>query len=301
MNKRTFFFQFFIEIYHILKCKIMPILVSDEEAIKKYYRKESKGKLEVNLNNPKRFSEKLQWYKLNSRRPLMQRCADKYAVRDYLKEIGCDYLLNDIIHVYDKVSQINIDELPDSFVLKASHGSGQNIIVKNKNNINWLKAKVMMWMWMHQHIAWSGREWVYEKMPRHIVAEKYLQDDSGGLKDYKFFCFNGKPRFMQLEVGRFTKYNTRNFYDMNWHLLPFGKEICHNPDVTVEVPDKFEEMKTIAERLAKPFQFVRIDLYEVKNKIFFGEFTFFPAGGAPDFVPDEYDAIVGDMWRLEKD
>ena len=301
MNKRTFFFQFFIEIYHILKCKIMPILVSDEEAIKKYYRKKSKGKLEVNLNNPKRFSEKLQWYKLNSRRPLMQRCADKYAVRDYLKEIGCDYLLNDIIHVYDKVSQINIDELPDSFVLKAAHGSGQNIIVKNKNKINWLKAKIMMWMWMHQHIAWSGREWVYEKMPRHIVAEKYLQDDSGGLKDYKFFCFNGKPRFMQLEVGRFTKHNTRNFYDMDWHLLPFGKEICHNPDIAVEVPDKFEEMKTIAERLAKPFQFVRIDLYEVKNKIFFGEFTFFPAGGAPDFVPDEYDAIVGDMWRLEKD
>ena len=106
---------------------------------------------------------------------------------------------------------------------------------------------------------------------------------------------------MQLEVGRYTNHNTRNFYDMDWNLLPFGKELPCNPEIDVERPERFEEMKVIAERLSKPFQFVRIDLYEVNNKIYFGEFTFFPAGGAPDFVPDEYDAIVGDMWQLEKD
>lgn len=277
----------------------MPRIVDDRKAVINYYRKKSGGKI-VNLDNPVLFSEKLQWYKLNYHDPLMQVVANKYTVRKYIEEIGYGHLLNDLLGVYTDVSQIDFDKLPDQFVLKGTHGSGFNIIVKDKAQLNRRRAKMLMRSWLRQHIAWSGREWVYEKMPRHIIAEKYLEDETGELRDYKFYCFNGKPTFMQLEVGRGTDHNTRNFYDMDWKLMPFGKELPHNPDIIVPRPAMFDEMKRIAADLCKPFQYVRVDLYQVGGKVYFGELTFFPAGGAPDFVPADYDEYVGKMWRLEK-
>ncbi len=276
----------------------MPRILSDRKAVISYYKKKSGGKI-ANLENPRLFSEKLQWYKLNHRDPLMQRVANKYTVRDYISETGYGCLLNDLIGVYTDVGQIDFDKLPNQFVLKGTHGSGFNIIVKDKSRLNRRHAKMMMRSWLNQHIAWSGREWVYEKMPRHIIAEKYLEDESGELRDYKFYCFNGIPAFMQLEVGRGTDHNTRNFYDMDWKLMPFGKELPHNPNLNVERPKMFDEMKAIAADLCKPFQYVRVDLYQVGGKVYFGELTFFPAGGAPDFVPAIYDAEVGKMWKLE--
>lgn len=137
-------------------------------------------------------------------------------------------------------------------------------------------------------------------MPRHIIIEKYLDDGDGDLRDYKFYCFNGEPQIMQLEIGRGSNGNIRNFYDMDWNLLPFGKTIPNSPDIKVDMPSQFDEMKNIARELSQPFQYVRVDLYLVDGKIYFGELTFFPAGGVPDFIPDEYDFIVGDLWKLEK-
>ena len=297
--KKSFLGQLSINLLHCLESWLVPKIISDKKAIIRYYKNKSGGRI-PNLENPVRFSEKLQWYKLNGRLPIMQVCADKYAVRQYLQKLGYGELLNELYDVYENVSDIDINWLPDQFVLKAAHGSGQNIIVKDKKSINWSASKLMMWTWMHQHIAWSGREWVYETMPRRIIAEKFLQDETGELRDYKFFCFNGKPTYMQLEVGRYTNHNTRNFYDMDWNLMPFGKELPHNPNIHVEKPLMFEKMKEIAADLSKPFQFVRVDLYQVNGKIYFGELTFFPAGGAPDFVPDEYDEIVGSHWKLVK-
>lgn len=286
-----------IAIYHCGMSWLMPRLLSDKKAVIKYYK--AKAGREPNLESPQLFSEKLQWYKLNCRLPLMRQCADKYAVREYIAKCGYANLLNDVIGVYSHVSDINFDSMPDRFVLKSTHGSGQNIIVRDKGVLNKRRAKLLMNAWLHQSIYWSGREWVYEKMPRRIIAEKYLEDETGELRDYKFYCFNGNPTFMQLEVGRGTDHNTRNFYDMDWKLLPFGKELPHNPDLHVEKPQLFEQMKSIAAALCKPFQYVRVDLYQVGGKVYFGELTFFPAGGAPDFVPKEYDRIVGDMWTLQ--
>lgn len=276
----------------------MPRILDDRKAVIKYYKKKSDGRI-VNLDNPVLFSEKLQWYKLNHHDPLMQVVANKYTVREYIESIGYGDLLNDLLGVYTDVRQIDFDKLPDQFVLKGTHGSGFNIIVKDKSQLDKRRSKMMMRSWLRQHIAWSGREWVYEKMPRHIIAEKYLEDETGELRDYKFYCFNGKPTFMQLEVGRGTDHNTRNFYDMDWKLMPFGKELPHNPEVVVPRPAMFDEMKRIAADLCKPFQYVRVDLYQVGGKVYFGELTFFPAGGAPDFVPAEYDRIVGDLWSLK--
>ena len=292
--------QYLISEYHCLLSWIMPKVLSDEKAVIRYYKKKSGGRI-PDLENPQTFSEKLQWYKLNARKPLMEQCADKFAVREYIQSLGYGHLLNDLLGVYDRVQDIDFAALPDRFVIKAAHGSGFNIIVKDKSELNLRHTKRMLKSWLHQNIAWSGREWVYRNMPRRIVIEKYLEDETGGLRDYKFYCFNGEPAIMQLEVGRFTEHNTRNFYDMDWKLLPFGKELPHDPNIKVEKPEMFEEMKKIAADLCKPFQYVRVDLYQVGGKVYFGELTFFPAGGAPDFVPSEYDAIVGKLWRLERE
>lgn len=296
--KKNFWGRYAVSEYHALMSWLMPKILSDEKAVKKYYKSRSGRKLD--LLHPETFSQKQQWYKLNARFPLMQQCADKYAVREYIKECGYGNLLNELLGVYEDPNQIDLKSLPSQFAIKASHGSGFNIIVKDKSQLNWKQTKKMLRSWMHQNIAWGGREWVYMDMPRHIIIEKYLEDETGELRDYKFFCFNGEPKFMQLEVGRYTDHNTRNFYDTEWNLMPFGKELPHNPDVDIPKPEMFEEMKKIAKNLCKPFQFVRVDLYQVGGKVYFGELTFFPAGGAPDFVPEKYDKIVGDMWTLEK-
>lgn len=296
--KQNFWGRYAVSEYHALMSWWMPKILSDEKAVKKYYK--SRSGQELDLLHPETFSQKQQWYKLNARLPLMQLCADKFAGREYIKDCGYENLLNDLLGVYDNPNQINLDSLPNQFVIKASHGSGFNIIVKDKSQLNWKQTKMMLRSWMHQNIAWSGREWVYMKMARHIIIEKYLEDETGELRDYKFFCFNGDPKFMQLEVGRYTDHNTRNFYDMEWNLMPFGKELPHNPNIVIPKPEMFDEMKKIAKDLCKPFQFVRVDLYQVGGKVYFGELTFFPAGGAPDFVPEKYDKIVGDMWTLEK-
>ncbi len=298
MGDRGFVLEYLIHWYHILKCKINPAILNDEKAVIHYYKKKSGG-LIPDLISPKTFSEKQQWYKLNSHNPLMSKCADKHDVREYIIDCGYEHLLNESYGVYDSVKDIPLEKFPQQFVLKAAHASGWNLIVKNKDDINWKKEKALMKLWLKQDIYWSGREWVYKKLKKRIVAEKYLEDESGGLMDYKFYCFNGKPEFLQLEVGRYTAQNTRNFYNMNWEIMPFGKELPHNPDIKVEKPYAFEEMKKIATDLSKPFSYVRVDLYQVGGKVYFGELTFFPAGGAPDFVPKEYDKIVGDMWDIK--
>lgn len=272
---------------------------SDKEQILRWYQMKSGGQT-PDLENPKTFSEKQQWYKLNEKNPLMEKCADKVDVREYVTECGYGHLLNEIYGVYDSVKELPIKDLPEKCVIKGAHGSGFNLIVRDKSKVKWCVWKKIMKSWLKQDIYWSGREWVYKNLKKRLVVEKYLEDKSGGLLDYKFFCFNGKPRFMQLEVGRYTANNTRNFYDMDWNLMPFGKELEHNPNIEVEKPEGFEEMKEIAEKLSKPFSFVRVDLYQVGGKIYFGELTFFPAGGAPDFKPIEYNKIVGDMWDIGK-
>ena len=272
---------------------------SDEDQILRWYQSKSGGKL-PNLEDPQTFSEKQQWYKLNDKNPLMAQCADKYDVREYIQACGYESLLNEIYGIYDDVEDLPIETLPKNFVIKGTHGSGFNLIVKDKKTVKWKMWNKIMKSWLRQDIYWSGREWVYKDLKRRLVIEKYLEDESGGLLDYKFFCFNGQPRFMQLEVGRYTANTTRNFYDMDWNLLPFGKDLEHNPNILVEKPESFEEMKEIAKKLSKPFSFVRVDLYQVGGKIYFGEMTFFPAGGAPDFRPIEYDKIVGDMWDIGK-
>lgn len=254
------------------------------------------------LEHPKTFSEKMQWLKVHYRNELMPIVADKYAVREYLEQQGYGYLLNDLLAVYDDISKLDINSLPKRFVFKASHGSGSgwNCVVKDKAKVNWFLWKKFMRYWLRNDIAWQGREWHYATMKPHVIFEKYLEDKSGGLMDYKFYCFNGEPAFLQVNVDRGLPTSTQNYYDLDWKLLPFGKSQPHNPNANVECPDHFQEMIKVARELSKPFPYVRVDFYEANDRLYFGEFTFFPASGLPDFIPAEWDEKVGAMLTLPK-
>lgn len=267
--------------------------MSDVECINILYKGYS-GNM-PDLNNPQKFSEKMQWMKLHYRNDLMPIVGDKYTVREYLKNLGYSDLLNDIIAVYESMNDFDLNKLPKSFVLKASHSSGWNLVVKDKDKVNWTIWKKHMKYWLTHDIVWNGREWHYGLMKPRIVCEKYLEDESGGLIDYKFFCFNGNPRFMQLNVDRGLPTATQNYYDLCWQLLPFGKTHAHNPNISPQKPKHFDDMIRLATDLSKPFPYVRVDFYEANGKIYFGEFTFFPCSGMPDFIPSIWDDIVGDM------
>ena len=271
---------------------------SDMEAINSLYFSFS-GKL-PNLKQPKTFSEKQQWLKLHYHNPLMTQCADKYEVRKYLKTKGYEYLLNEVFDYYTNISTFDLEKLPNKFVLKASHGSGWNLVVNDKRRINWFVWKKILEIWLKSNIFWPGREWPYKNMKASIIAEKYLEDESGQLMDFKFFCFNGVPKFIQANKGRGTKNHAQNFYDLDWKILPFGKDLKPRPDIAISQPTQLSKMIEIATNLSQDFPFVRVDLYEVQNKIIFGELTFFPKSGLPDLNPIEYDLVIGKMLQLPK-
>jgi len=268
----------------------------DVEAINTLYFNFS-GK-NPNIQNPQTFSEKQQWLKLYYHNPLMVKCADKIAVRAFIKEKGYGHILNKVLTTYTTIADFNVKLLPNKFVLKASHGSGWNLIVKNKTKVNWLVWKKIMNSWLKNNIFWSGREWPYKHMKPGIICEQYLEDESGLLMDYKVFCFNGNPAFVQANKGRDTKKHAQNFYDKNWKLLPFGKDLTPMPNVHIPKPQSLKEMISIATNLSQEFPFVRVDFYEVNGKVIFGELTFFPKSGLPDFIPLAYDKIIGEMLTL---
>lgn len=269
---------------------------NDREAVIRLYKGHS-GRL-PDLDNPKTFSEKLQWMKLNLRSDLMSTCVDKYEVGNYIRDKGYGNLLPKIYGLYDSVYQIDWEVLPEQFVIKATHGSNWNLIVKDKKEIDkWIWEKVFE-IWLDDNIFWPGREWPYKNLKPRLMSEEYLEDKSGGLMDYKIFCFHAEPHFVQVNVGRGTDEHAQNFYDMEWNLLPFGKHLPPNPNIKIAPPSRLHRMAEIAKDLAAPFPFVRVDFYEVDGKIIFGEMTFFPKSGLPDFTLPGYDEKFGKLIRL---
>lgn len=294
-NKNLFFYYLWT-LHTSLRGKVELALVSDISSINKRYKLLSKTF--PNIEKPTLFSEKMQWLKLYYRNELMELCADKHEVRKWIKNKGYKSLLNEEYYLYKSVSDINIDELPTCFTIKASHGSGWNLIVKDKNNINWYLWRKVMNVWLHSSIFWAGREWVYKNTTPSLTCEKYLDDGSGELKDYKIHCFNGEPKFIQVNQGRGSASAVQNFYDVEWNLQPFGKDIIHNENAIILPPSQLNYMLEIASDLSSHFPYARVDFYQVEGRVIFGEITFFPAGGYPDFKPSAYDKIWGDMLNL---
>lgn len=260
----------------------------------------------LNLKNPKRFTEKLQLYKMKYRNPDMLRCTDKYEVRKYIEEKGFGQYLIPLIGVYNSVEEIDYSKLPNTFVAKTTDGGGGNqvLICKDKHTLSEevFKERLREWMSARKVKKQAGREWAYENdYPRRIIIEELI--GAGNMKkdlcDYKFFCFDGEPHYCQLIQDRSTE-ETIDFYDMEWNHMPFRglNPQCDSALYEADKPKDFEQMKDIAQKLSKGFPFVRVDLYSVKEGVYFGELTFYPASGYGHFTPDEWDEKIGEILNI---
>ena len=277
--------------------------IPDKAMLKLQYRIKLGRKL--NLKNPKRYSEKLQWYKVYYRDQLMKQCVDKYNVREYVKSCGYGSILNDCFGVFDSPDDIDVETLPDSFVLKDTLGSGGNsvILVRNKHSVDWQQCKDNALKWVNVSTKGKdcGREWVYENMKHRILVEKMLElDENQDLPDYKFFCFNGKVfcSYMMKEYAMHHEKGVLGFLDRDFKLMPVHRADFAPMTEQPEKPINYDEMIKIAEKLSAPFPHVRVDLYNIKGKIVFGELTFFNASGYVKFNPDEFDYEMGEKFVL---
>ena len=263
--------------------------------LKQWYKKRT-GK-NLNLENPKTFNEKIQWLKLYDNSPLKTKLADKYLVREWIEEqIGSKYLIP-LLGVWNNFDEIDFDKLPEKFVLKANHGSHWNIIVKDKSKLDKSKAKKKFDKWMARDYAFkAGLELQYRGIKPKIIAEKFIEDTNGELNDYKIMCFNGEPKFVWVDCGRYSNH-TKNIYDLDWNLQPF-KMTYPISKTPIARPENLDKMIELAKILCKDFAFVRVDFYNVDGKIYFGEMTFTSMSGTDKFEPEKYDLELGNMLTL---
>jgi hypothetical protein len=273
--------------------------VPDKLMIKLQYR--IKTGRSLNLVNPIRYTEKVQWYKLNYHHPLMPICSDKYTVRSYVEDKGYSRLLNELYAVYDDVNHIDFDKLPNSFAIKHTNGSGKNIFVTDKSVADLSQIKKEISDWLKKDSVNYGREWGYNDVKSQIVIEAIIpRDENNDLPDYKFFCFNGKVEFLYTMVDYVDDHDAGkcSFFDREFNKLPYARSEYKAIDRTIAKPSDFEEMLKVAEVLSKDFPHVRVDFYNVDGRIIFGELTFYNASGYTVFSPDEFDFIMGDKFRL---
>lgn len=251
----------------------------------------------LNLKNPQKYTEKMQYSKLYCSTLLKAKLTDKYLVREWVKEkIGTDYLIP-LLGVWNDFSEIDFNQLPNQFVLKTNHGSGTNIIVKDKNQFNYEESKKIIDKWMKTNFAYAGLELHYKDIQPKIIAEKYITDSTGQLNDYKFLCFDGEVFYCWVDVGRQTKHY-RNVYDLDWQLQPWNQYTYDNSPNEIKKPENFEKMINLAKKLSQGFSHVRVDLYNVNGKIYFGEMTFTNGAGYELIYPEKYNYMLGELWNL---
>lgn len=251
----------------------------------------------LNLENPKTFNEKLQWLKLYDRNPEYTKMADKYEAKKYVSSIIGDKYIIPTLGIYNKFEDIDFDKLPEQFVIKPTHTSGNIYICKSKNEIDYKELKKIINNWLKRKYYYLYREWPYKNIQPRIIVEKYIQNNNGEeLKDYKFFCFNGEPKVVLVCSNRFSNMS-KTFFDENWNVYDFT-EGGHKKDESIEKPINFEIMKELSKKLAKNKSFVRIDFYDLNGTIYFGEITFFPSAGYEKFDPMNYDDFFGEMIKL---
>lgn len=273
--------------------------ISDEKFLK--YKYKSFFRRELNLKDPIFFTEKLQWLKLNYRDEKMSMLVDKYAVKHYINEKVRDRDLHTIptFGVFDKFSDIPFDKLPKRFVIKCTHDSGSVTVVRDKNKLNYWKERLYFSFKQRCNFYNRYREWPYKNVKPRILVEQFMEDDkTDALTDYKFFCFDGEPKFMY--ISKDDSHDPRtDFFDMDYNHLDLRLR-DPNADILPKCPKEFGKMKKLASKLSKGFPFVRVDFYVINSKIYFGEFTFYHLGGFFYFHPEEWDRVIGDMLKLKK-
>ncbi|NCF42063.1 MAG: glycosyltransferase [Bacteroidetes bacterium] len=285
--------RFFLR--HLRKVRFLP----SKLYVKIHYEYFSGNHLD--LNNPKDFTEKIAWYKGFYRPKSLNQLVDKFAVRAFVEEKIGSQFLNTFYGVFDDVNEIKFDELPEKFVIKATHTSGHNLIVRDKNKLNLDKTKKLLkkWLKINQYYR-IGQEWAYKDVKPRIIIEKYLEQiDQKSLTDFKFYCFDGKAKFIDIHTDREDEHKQGSF-DLNFERLPFGvsrfKQIYESP----EKPVNLKEMIECAEVLSEKLPFVRVDFYAIDGKTIFGEMTFYPSDGRKKFYPEKYNRIIGDYFTLPK-
>ena len=252
-----------------------------------------------NIDNPILFTEKLQWLKLYDHNPVYTKIVDKYEVKNIISKIIGDKYLIPTLGVWNSPEEIDFDSLPNQFVLKTTFGGGGDGIVicrdKSRLNIDETIKKLKKSFNTDPYIR--AREWPYKNVPRRIIAEQYMEDDSGELRDYKFYCFNGVPKVMLVASNRFTNHNF-NYFDMDFNVLPITSAMGAQSDVKIERPEGFEEMKEVATKLSRNFAHVRVDLYSSGGKVLFGELTLYDSSGYDDLNSKEWNKRFGDWITL---
>lgn len=256
-------------------------------------------KKRLNLKNPKTFNEKINYLKLYVY-PYDEKviqCADKYVVRNYLKEKNLSKYLVKLIGCWDNVNEIEWEKLPNKFVLKCNHGCGYNIICTDKNTFNIKKAEKQLKKWMNEDFGKVSGEPHYSKIKRKIICEKFLEED---IKDYKFFCFKGNPEFFYISQninGDFHNMQADFFYT-NGKKTGFERTDHRHFETIPKMPKQLNEMIELSKRLSKDFDFVRVDLYNIHGKIYFSELTFTPCSGFMRLYPENADKIIGDKLQI---
>ena len=266
-----------------------------QKAMKQWYFRATGETLD--LETPKTFGEKIQWLKLYDSTPAKTELADKYKVRKWVAEkIGDEYLIP-LLGKWDNADDIDFDALPEQFVLKANHGSGWNIIVKDKSTLDIKKTRKTLRGWLGATIAFLAFEMHYRDIPPLILAETYIASMDGDICDYKFYCFHGEPKYCLVVTGRNAD-QRQTVVDMNFDVAPFTIGMYPGVDIASVKPDNYNQMVAIAKTLCEGFRYVRVDLYNIDGKIYFGEMTFTPAGGVGKILPKEYRKILGDLITL---
>ena len=285
----------------VLISKIPPCLFPDGLYLKCLYRLKMKKRL--NLFNPQTFNEKLQYLKLHDRNPEYIKMVDKIEAKKYVAEkIGEDHVIP-ILGVWDDPYDIDFDKLPDKFVLKCNHNRGGLFICKDKKQVSREQFRQIQYKFKKElrcNYYWYSREWPYKNVKRRIFAEEYMVDESGvELKDYKIFCFNGKPYMIQVDFDRFEQHK-RNIYFTDWKPVPFEYGYPANWNRVIPCPKHLEKILGLAMEMSKNIAFVRVDFYVIFEKCFFGEFTFYPGDGMEKFSPGEWDEKLGQLIELPR-
>ncbi|MBF0431748.1 MAG: glycosyl transferase [Fibrobacteria bacterium] len=270
--------------------------IPDRFFLKRQYLRRTGQKL--NLDQPRTVNEKMQWLKLHNRRPEYIRMADKYEVRNYVsKIIGKEYLVP-LLGVWERFEDIDFSVLPDQFVLKCTHDAGGLVICKDKSSLDISAARQKINKSLKTNYYWLFREWQYKDILPRIIAEPYMTDESGiELKDYKVHCFSGKPGCIGVDLGRFSIHH-RNIYDPNWNLMDMQIRRPISKEAHIPRPERFAEMLKIAETLAQGQPYIRVDFYSIRDKLYFGELTFFHGAGYEEWKPRAYAEMFGDRIDL---
>lgn len=254
----------------------------------------------LNLKTPKTFNEKLQWLKINDRKPFYTMLVDKYEVKKYVADIiGQEHIIP-TLGVWDTFDEIDFESLPEQFVLKCTHDSGGLVLCRDKKSLDIKKAKTKIEASLNNNYYYWGREWPYKNVKPRIIAEPYLDNGNGlGLVDYKFYCFDGVPKYLYVSEGLENHSTAKiSFLNMDWTFAPFGRSDYKPFEKLPIMPEKFSQMESFASKLSKDFKFIRVDLYEIEGKVFFSELTFYPCSGMMPFNPPEYDEKIGELIKI---